>query len=71
MMASPQPVDPARVLGHDLRFEGAGPITRHVEAHLADLGADRLGRAAVTLVRRPGRRRLAAFIAEVVGHLGL
>ena len=46
-------VQAALALGHDLRFEAAVAITRHVDLHHAVLGQHRLGIAAVAVVAGP------------------
>ena len=64
-----EPRQPPGVLRHHRRRERAGPVTRDVDAHVPDIGADRLAGAAVTDV--PGRRPLVPIVTEMAGHLDL
>jgi hypothetical protein len=64
-----EPGQPPRVLGHHDRAERADPVSRHVDPHLADIGAHRLAAAAVTHVPRPGP--LPAVVAQMIGQLDI
>ena len=48
----------------------AGPVPRHLQRDLADLGQHRLRRGPVTEVAGRGERPLALLIAQVSGYLG-
>lgn len=47
-----EPAQPAGALGHEHRGERPVAVARHVQAHLTDLGRDRLRRRPVARVRK-------------------
>jgi hypothetical protein len=61
----------AGALGHQPGLEHAGPIPRHGQPHVTDLGGQGLGRGAVARVRDAPPGRVALLIAQVPGQLGL
>jgi len=52
-------------------LERPGPVPRHRQRDVADLGGHRLGRRAVARVGRTPPGRIALLIAQVLGELGL
>lgn len=66
-----QPGHPPRPLGRQRWRECALPFAGHLEAHVLDLGRDRLGCGAVAGVAERRRIRVALVVPQVPGQLGL
>jgi hypothetical protein len=62
---------PAQPLGDQLGHEAPGPVAGNVQRDLVGVGENRLGAGAVAMIGLAWRLRLARFIAQVLGELGL
>ena len=70
MILSSNPLEPARVLGHDLRLERASSVARLLDPHRPVPGMHGFRGRAVAGVAGPAGRRLAVLVTEMVGQLG-
>jgi hypothetical protein len=69
-----QLVDPGEAflpLGHNLGFERAVAVARHVDLHRADVGEHGLGAVSVAGVAAVSARDVVAVVAQVIGELTL
>jgi hypothetical protein len=65
-----QATQPPLPFRYQPRLEAAGPVPRHVQPDIPDLGSHRLARRPVPGIRRPPTGWIALFIPQVRGLLG-
>jgi hypothetical protein len=70
MIISSEAAGAPRPLRDQARLEGPGPVPRHVQRHVPDLGREGLRGGAVAGVRGPAPGGVTAFVAQVCGLLG-